>query len=177
MAEVILWLRNDVTAASELDLYFYIMGQDYHISQIGNPLNNWQDKTVLTRRVPLVEQELLTLQDHLSSSPVFSGVRVTQSLILCVWFVDRCLSFCRFSFGHCVFCSSLIYRFWLPPFGIFKLFFKMSQILEFHIFGNIYVYISSNLDMFFSLSIDGYLRTITIASTKNSKFQLVRMPS
>jgi hypothetical protein len=27
-----------------------------------------------------------------------------------------------FSFGHCVFCSSSIYGFWLPPFGIFKFF-------------------------------------------------------
>jgi hypothetical protein len=26
-----------------------------------------------------------------------------------------------FSFGHCVVCSSSIYRFWLPPFGIFNL--------------------------------------------------------
>ena len=32
----------------------------------------------------------------------FSGVRVTGSLVLCVSFVDRCLSFCTFSFGHCV---------------------------------------------------------------------------
>jgi hypothetical protein len=32
------------------------------------------------------------------------------------------LSFCPFSFGHCVVCSSSIYGFWLPPFGIFKLF-------------------------------------------------------
>jgi hypothetical protein len=31
------------------------------------------------------------------------------------------LSFCPFSFGHCVVCSSPIYEFWLPPFGIFKL--------------------------------------------------------
>ena len=31
--------------------------------------------------------------------PVFSGVRVTRSLVLCVCFVDRCLSFCTFSFG------------------------------------------------------------------------------
>ena len=30
------------------------------------------------------------------------------------WFVDRCLFFCPFSFGHCVFCSSSIYGFWLP---------------------------------------------------------------
>jgi hypothetical protein len=35
---------------------------------------------------------------HLSSRPVFSGVRVTRSLVLYVCFVDRCLSFCPFSF-------------------------------------------------------------------------------
>jgi hypothetical protein len=68
----------------------------------------------LTRRVSLVEQELLTLSGHLSSPPGFSGVRVTRSLVLYVCFVDRCLSFCTFSFGHCVVCSSSIYRFWLP---------------------------------------------------------------
>ena len=55
-------------------------------------------------------------------TPVFSGVRVTRSLVLYICFVDRCLSFCTFSFGHCVICSSSIYGFWLPPFGIFKLF-------------------------------------------------------
>jgi hypothetical protein len=68
----------------------------------------------LTWRVPLVEQELLTLPEHLSSLPVFSGVRVTWSLVLCVCFVDHCLSFSTFSFGHCVVCSSSIYGFWLP---------------------------------------------------------------
>jgi hypothetical protein len=36
------------------------------------------------------------------------GVRVTRSLVLYVCFVDRCLSFCTFSFGHCVGCSSSI---------------------------------------------------------------------
>ena len=51
------------------------------------------------------------LPEHPSSPPVFSGVRVTRSLVLCVCFVDRCLSFCLFSFGHCVVCSSSIYRF------------------------------------------------------------------
>jgi hypothetical protein len=68
----------------------------------------------LTRRVPLVEQELLTLPEHLSSHPIFSGVRVTRSLVICVCFVYRCLSFCTFSFSNCVVCSSPIYRFWLP---------------------------------------------------------------
>jgi len=38
-----------------------------------------------------VEQELLSLPEHLSSPPFFSGVRVTRSFVLCVFFVDRCL--------------------------------------------------------------------------------------
>jgi len=38
----------------------------------------------LTRRVPLVKQELLTRLGHLSSPPVFSGVHVTRSLVLYV---------------------------------------------------------------------------------------------
>ena len=57
--------------------------------------------TRVTRRMPLVQQELLTLTGHFSSSPNFTGVRVAQSLVFCVCFVDRCLSFCLFSFGHC----------------------------------------------------------------------------
>jgi len=35
--------------------------------------------------------------EHLSSPIVFSGVRVTRSLVLCVCFVDRCLSFLSWS--------------------------------------------------------------------------------
>ena len=52
--------------------------------------------------------------EHLSSPPVFNGVRVTRSLVLCVCFVDRCLSFCTFSFGHCIVYPSSIYGLWLP---------------------------------------------------------------
>jgi hypothetical protein len=44
----------------------------------------------------------------------FSGIRVTRSLVLYVCFVDRCLSFLTFSFGHNVVCSSSICGFWLP---------------------------------------------------------------
>ena len=62
--------------------------------------------TRLTRRVPLAE--------HLRSSPVFIGVRVTRFLVLCVCFVDRCFSFSPFYFVHCVVCHSLICGFWLP---------------------------------------------------------------
>ena len=69
--------------------------------------------TILTRRVPLMEQELVILPDNLSSPPVFSGVRVTRSLVSWVCVADRCLSLLYFSFGHCVVCSS-IYGFRLP---------------------------------------------------------------
>ena len=37
----------------------------------------------VTRRVPLVDQELLTLPEL---TPVFSGVRIVQSLVFCVVF-------------------------------------------------------------------------------------------
>ena len=63
--------------------------------------------------MPLVEQELLTLSEHLCP-PRFC---VSWSLVL---FVDRCLSFfsplccLSFSFRHCGVCPSSIYRFWLP---------------------------------------------------------------
>jgi hypothetical protein len=78
----------------------------YHRQDLNNT-------TWVTRRVSLVEQALLTLPEHLSSHPFFSGFGVIRSLVLYVCFVDRCLSFCTFSFGHCVVCSS-IYGFWLP---------------------------------------------------------------
>jgi hypothetical protein len=76
--------------------------------------------TRLTRRMPLVEQELLILPEHLSSPSVFSGVRVTRCLALYVCCVDRCLSFCTFFFWP--WCSVLRYTVSDCPFGIFKLF-------------------------------------------------------
>ena len=41
----------------------------------------------------MTDQELLTRPEQPSSPPVYSGVRVTRSLALCVCFVDRCLSY------------------------------------------------------------------------------------
>jgi hypothetical protein len=57
---------------------------------------------------------LILILPFLSLPPVFSGVRVTRSLVLYICFVDHWLSFCTFSFRHCVVCSSSIYGFWLP---------------------------------------------------------------
>ena len=57
--------------------------------------------TRTTRQVPLVDQELLTLPEHLCSPPVFSRVRVSRSLVLGVCFIYHCLSFCTFSLAVC----------------------------------------------------------------------------
>jgi len=63
--------------------------------------------------------ELPTLPEHLSSPSVFSGVRVTRSLVLCVMF-------CRSLFVLLVIVLSVLLRFmdFDYPFGIFKLFLK-----------------------------------------------------
>ena len=62
-------------------------------------------------------------------TPVFSGVRVTRSLVLWVCFVDCCLILLSFSFGHCVVCSS-IYVFWLPFWYLQSLLRKTTLIVE-----------------------------------------------
>ena len=56
-----------------------------------------------------MEQELVTIPEPLSSPPVFSGVCDTRSLVLCVCFVDRCLSFCNFAFLLAIVLSVLRY--------------------------------------------------------------------
>jgi hypothetical protein len=80
--------------------------------------------TRLTRRVSLVEQELPTLPEHLSSPSVFSGLRVTQSLVLCVCFVDLVCPFVLFLLAIVL---SVLLRYTDSdyPFGIFKLFYKI----------------------------------------------------
>ena len=66
--------------------------------------------TRLTRRVPLVEQHLLTFVAP-EFTPSFSGVRVSRSLVLCVCFVDRCLSF----FFWLLFCLFFDIRILITP--------------------------------------------------------------
>ena len=70
----------------------------------------------ITGSIPLVEQELLALPEHLSSPRVFSGIRVTRSLVLCVCFVYCCLSF----FLAIVLYVLLRFTDSDYPFGIFK---------------------------------------------------------
>ena len=53
--------------------------------------------------------------------------------VLCVCFVDCCLSFCPFSFSHCVVCSSSIYEYWLPLWYLQTLSFSGLSILDPHL--------------------------------------------
>ena len=65
--------------------------------------------------MPLVERQLPTLPEHLSSPPVFSGVCVTQSLVLCM--------FCRSLFVLLAIVLSVLLWYTVSdyPVGIFKL--------------------------------------------------------
>jgi len=51
----------------------------------------------------------------LSSSPVFSGVYVAQSLVFCVVFYVPLFVFLSFSFRHCIYCLSFDLRFLITP--------------------------------------------------------------
>ena len=70
----------------------------------------------------LVEQELLTIPEHLRSPPVFSGIRVARSLVFCVMF-------CRSLFIIFLLAVMLavLLRF-MDIFGVFKFF--LSKLLS-----------------------------------------------
>ena len=94
--------------------------------------------TGFVTRVTLVEQKLLILSEHLISPSVFSVVRVTRSLVLCVMF-------CRSLFGHCVVCPSSIYGFWLPLWYIQTLIQCTENIL--HVY-EIWLFVNSRTSIF-----------------------------
>ena len=77
----------------------------------------------------LVEQELPTVPEHLEFTPVFSGVRVTRSLVLCVCFTDRYLSFITFSLAIVL---SVLLRYTASDyyFSIFRSFLKYNAVIS-----------------------------------------------
>ena len=72
--------------------------------------------TRVTRRVSLVEQELLTLP---SSTPIFCARSLTSCVVFCRSF------FVLFSFSHCQFFFNFPVVNSDYPYGIFKLFFHL----------------------------------------------------
>ena len=82
--------------------------------------------TRVIRRVPVVQQELHTLPEHLRSTPLFTGFVLQYTIFISLFppfflpdlllyvqcFVNHCLSFCLFFFfGHCAVCPFSIYGF------------------------------------------------------------------
>jgi len=75
---------------------------------------------------------LVRYLSHLITITHISGVRVTRSLVLCVCFVDHCLSLCLFVFAIVL---SVLLRFTDSDytFGIFKLYLCHRQIAIDHL--------------------------------------------
>ena len=71
-----------------------------------------------------MEQELLTLPEHLSSPPFVVGFLL---LNLYIYMYVLSIVVCTFSFGHCVVCSSSIYGFSLPLRDLQALLVQMTQ--------------------------------------------------
>ena len=98
-----LWFNsNTMLVTCYLYLFVYTGVQcDFHI--------RWCScHSTVTRRMSLVEQELPTLPEHPSSSPVLSGIHVALSLVFFVMF-------CKSLFVVFVWpLYELSYAFWLP---------------------------------------------------------------
>ena len=73
---------------------------------------------IVTRQVPHLEQELLILPEHPSSSQVFSGFHFSRSLGFCVMFCGSLFVLLSFLLWP-LWCLSFDLRFLSDPFGIF----------------------------------------------------------
>ena len=121
-------LHNTTCSATNINFKVFVLTQPETESTFYHIRNEYASIKSLRR---LLKQKLHTLPEHMSSPSVFSGVRVTRSLVLYVCFVDRCLSFSTSSFGRCV-----LLRFTDSDysFGIFKLFFIQSYLKSYFLY-------------------------------------------
>jgi hypothetical protein len=72
--------------------------------------------TRVTRRVPLLEKDLLILLVQMCSSPILSCFRTAESLVCMQFYNVRrpIFVFFPFSFGHFIVFPSVYYSSWLP---------------------------------------------------------------
>ena len=111
-----------------IGLYYWNLLHTVHINIELKAESNKAISVLAQTQVHVASKAFWEVTAYLSGAPefipVFSGVRVTRSLVLYVCIVDHSLSFCPFSFGYCVVCSSSfghcvvclssIYGVWLP---------------------------------------------------------------
>jgi hypothetical protein len=95
----------------------WLFGKVSVINDVRSNIRPWLIIGVVRRatpRVPHVEQELLTLLEHMGSFPVLSGVRVAQSIVFRVLFNHQPLFVLLFFFSDCIVCPSSTCCFWFP---------------------------------------------------------------
>ena len=103
--------------------------------------------------VPLVEQDVPTPQEHLTSPSVFSGVRTARTYVFCVMFCRSLFVL----FGHCIVCPS-IYGFWLISSDLY------------------YSSINRYLDFKEQITIQFYLLMVGIFISSTNSFVLLSAP-
>ena len=107
----------DMSRYESSDAMTYQLGDKLNLIQIGFVYTlicfRWVSYSIIFLHLfiyTVLHQELPTLPEHLIY-PLNTCCSILSVLwnVLYVCFVDRCLSFYLFSFGHCVVCSSSIY--------------------------------------------------------------------
>jgi len=117
---------SSVTLSFRPVIYLCVRGIEF-VSFYDISIGFWNCSASVVFFCSMVDQELLTLLEHLNSPPVFSGVRVTRSLDFCVVFCTS-LRVLFLLFILAIVLSVLWFTHSDYPFGIFKLFLQYKWI-------------------------------------------------
>ena len=120
--------RRSVRLKSHLLCYVHVLFINLYLFTHTGIHARWCScRLTVTQWLSLVELLLLTLPEHMGSPPVFSEVRVTRFLVLCVMF-GRSL-FVHLSFLFWPLCCQFFFDLLIliTPFVIFKLFYLHVQ--------------------------------------------------
>jgi hypothetical protein len=126
-----------------IGLYYWNLLHTVHINIELKAESNKAISVLAQTQVHVASKAFWEVTAYLSGAPefipVFSGVRVTRSLVLYVCFVGHCLSFCTFLLAIAL---SVLLRYTDSdyPFGIFKLLLHMkihrNQIINISVFSH-----------------------------------------
>lgn len=91
MSKLYVMSLNSQIVRNQIYPYVTVIESEFSVKQTVYQLCvSIDNRLTVTRRVPLVEQELLHYPQYLRSAPAFRGVRIAQTIMLCV---GHCMSF------------------------------------------------------------------------------------